>query len=121
MLTPSQLETGQDTDDADPYVCFRRREVRQVRKTRGRDAQSTEKLRRLRKEMEDARQLMALVKQREMTRREILKVERTLFEQRSSMKDVKRKLGIKGDDLDLINQKVSSSRPNSVELSSERK
>lgn len=39
-LMPSlKFETNQETDDADPYVCFRRREVRQVRKTRGRDAQ----------------------------------------------------------------------------------
>ncbi|KAI9677550.1 MAG: Enhancer of polycomb-like protein 1 [Caeruleum heppii] len=105
------LDTGQDTDDADPYVCFRRREVRQVRKTRGRDAQSTEKLRRLRKEMEDTRQLLALVKQREMTRREMFQVERTLFEQRSNMKEVKRKLGIKGDDVDLINQKPQKKKP----------
>ncbi|KAI9826885.1 MAG: Enhancer of polycomb-like protein 1 [Thelocarpon impressellum] len=100
-----KLETGQETDDADPYVCFRRREVRQVRKTRGRDAQSTEKLRKLRKELEDARQLVATVKQRELTRRELLAVDRTLFEQRSRVKDAKRKLGIKGDDEDLINQK----------------
>lgn len=101
-----KFETGQDTDDADPYVCFRRREVRQVRKTRGRDAQSTEKLKKLRKELEDARQLMAMVKQREMTRRDMLAVDRQLFEQRVELKKIKRALGIKGDDEDLINQKV---------------
>ncbi|KAI9847813.1 MAG: Enhancer of polycomb-like protein 1 [Sclerophora amabilis] len=99
------IETGQDADDSDPYVCFRRREVRQVRKTRGRDALSTEKLKKLRKELEDARQLIAMVKQREVTRRELLAVDRNLFEQRSRVKDAKRKLGIKGDDDDLINQK----------------
>ena len=37
-------ETGAETDEADPYVCFRRREARQVRKTRNRDAHSAEKL-----------------------------------------------------------------------------
>lgn len=105
-----QFETGQDTDDSDPYVCFRRREVRQIRKTRGRDAQSADKLRRLRKELEDARQLVALVRQRELARREMLAVERQVFLQRSEVKDMKRKLNVKDDDEDLINQKVRQNR-----------
>lgn len=105
-----QFETGQDTDDADPYVCFRRREVRQIRKTRGRDAQSADKLRRLRKELEDARQLVALVRQRELARKEMLSIERQVFLQRSEVKEMKRKLNIKDDDEDLINQKVSAIR-----------
>lgn len=105
-LTIKQFETGQDSDDADPYVCFRRREIRQIRKTRHRDAQSAEKLRRLRKELEDARHIMAMVKQRELLRKEVLSVDRMLFKQRLEAKETKRKLGIKGDDDDLINQKV---------------
>lgn len=100
-----KFETGQDTDDADPYVCFRRRELRQIRKTRNRDAQSAEKLRKMRKELEDARQLLAMVKQREMIRKEVLIIDRTVFQQRTEVKETKRKLGIKGDDDDLVNQK----------------
>ncbi|OOQ87466.1 Enhancer of polycomb-like protein 1 [Penicillium brasilianum] len=100
-----KFETGQDTDDSDPFVCFRRREVRQIRKTRGRDAQSAEKLRRLRKELEDARQLVALVRQREVARKEMLGMDRTIFMQRNEVKEMKRKLNIKDDDEDLINQK----------------
>ncbi|KAJ5600323.1 Enhancer of polycomb-like protein 1 [Penicillium hetheringtonii] len=106
-----KFETGQDTDDSDPWVCFRRREVRQIRKTRGRDAQSAEKLRRLRKELEDARQLVALVRQREVARKEMLSTERHLFLQRSEVKDMKRKLNIKDDDEDLINQKPKKKQP----------
>ena len=106
-LTISKFETGQDTDDADPYVCFRRREIRQIRKTRHRDAQSAEKLRRLRKELEDARHILAMVKQREIMRKEVLSIDKLLFKQRADVKETKRKLGIKGDDEDLINQKVS--------------
>lgn len=114
-LTITKFETGQDTDDADPYVCFRRREIRQIRKTRHRDAQSAEKLRRLRKELEDARHILAMVKQREILRKEILNVDKMLFKQRADVKETKRKLGIKGDDEDLINQKVSH-RPCECEL-----
>lgn len=82
--------------------------MRQIRKTRGRDAQSAEKLQRLRKELEEARQLVALVRQREVARKEMLAMERTLFMQRNEVKEMKRKLNIKDDDEDLINQKVSS-------------
>lgn len=109
-LTYPKFETGRDTDDGDPYVCFRRREVRQVRKTRGRDAQSAEKLRRLRKELEDARQLVAMVRQREMSRKDLLAYEKQIFVQRMEVKEMKRKLSIKDDDEDLINQKVRKAR-----------
>ncbi|KAI9797515.1 MAG: Enhancer of polycomb-like protein 1 [Piccolia ochrophora] len=105
LMSSLKFETGQETDDADPYVCFRRREMRQVRKTRGRDAQSTEKLRKLRKELEEARQLVELVVQREKSRKDILGVDKALFEQRLKVKEAKRRLGIKTDDEDLVNQK----------------
>lgn len=107
-LVPSlKFETNQDTDDADPYVCFRRREVRQVRKTRGRDAQVTEKLKKLRKELEEARLLVSQVKRREILHREQLAIDKLIFEQRHAVKEIKRKLSIKGDDEELlITQKV---------------
>lgn len=101
-----KFETGQETDDSDPYVCFRRRELRQIRKTRNRDAQSAEKLRKLRLELETARAMLLMVKRREQLRKESLEVDRMVFEQRLSFRDTKRKLGIKGDDELLINQKV---------------
>lgn len=103
------IESATDADDNDPYVCFRRREVRQVRKTRGRDAQSVEKLKKLRKELEEARQLVALIRQREVTKREQLVLDKQLFEQRSSLRQVKSTLPEpykEGDDELLITQKV---------------
>lgn len=100
-----KFETGQENDDADPYVCFRRRELRQIRKTRNRDAQSAEKLRKLRLEMESARNVLLAVKRREVLRKECLEIDRQVFEQRLSFRDTKRKLGIKGDEELLINQK----------------
>lgn len=111
-LQPSlKFETHQENDDGDPYVCFRRREVRQTRKTRARDVQSTDKLKRLRKELEEGRQLVAMSLQREMTKRELLNVDRNIFEQRAKVKEAKVRLGIKGDDEDLINQRVSITKP----------
>ncbi|KAL8874554.1 MAG: hypothetical protein Q9174_000141 [Haloplaca sp. 1 TL-2023] len=112
-----KLETGAETDDSDPYVCFRRREVRQVRKTRGRDAHSAEKLKKLRKELEESRQIMALVRQREITKREQLTIERQLFEQRSSLLKVKRNLPEQykqGDEELLINQRPQKKKAQDV-------
>ncbi|KAH8821691.1 putative enhancer of polycomb-like protein 1 [Xylogone sp. PMI_703] len=101
-----RFETHQEKDDLDPYVCFRRREVRQTRKTRARDVQSTDKLKRLRKELEEGRQLVAMAYQREITKRDLLAVDRSIFEQRAKVKEAKVRLGIKTDDEDLINQKA---------------
>ncbi|KIW72970.1 hypothetical protein PV04_01126 [Phialophora macrospora] len=100
-----KFETGQETDDSDPYVCFRRRELRQIRKTRNRDAQSAEKLRKLRMELETARGILLMVKRREQLRKETLEIDRLVFEQRLALRDTKRKLGVKGDEDLLINQK----------------
>jgi enhancer of polycomb-like protein len=102
-----KFEMHQDSDEMDPYVCFRRREVRQTRKTRARDVQSAEKLKRLRKELEEGRQLVLASHNRELLKAEMLKIDRAIFEQRSQLKEHKIRLGIKTDDEDLINQKVS--------------
>lgn len=108
-----KFETGQETDDSDPYVCFRRRELRQIRKTRNRDAQSAEKLRKLRTELETARGMLLMVKKREQLRKESLEIDRLVFEQRLALRETKRKLGVKGDEDLLINQKV---RPSSLRI-----
>ncbi|CAD6591648.1 MAG: Enhancer of polycomb-like protein 1 [Alectoria sarmentosa] len=108
LIIGLKFETGADTDDADPYVCFRRREVRQIRKTRGRDAHSAEKLKKLRKELEESREIMAMIRQREITKREQLAVERQLFEQRANLRQVKLNLPDQykeGDEDILINQR----------------
>jgi len=68
----------------------------------------------LRKELEEARQLLALVRQREITKREQLSVDRQLFEQRSNLRQVKKNLPDQfkeGDDELLINQKPQKKKP----------
>lgn len=107
LMPTLKFERNLDTDDADPYVCFRRREVRMQRKTRGRDAQVTEKLKKLRKELEEARFVMAQVKRHEIMIREQLALDKSIFQQRRELIETKRRLSIKGDDEELlINQKV---------------
>jgi hypothetical protein len=104
------LDNTSEADDADPYVCFRRREVRQTRKTRGRDAQIVEKLKKLRLELETSRQLVQLVNQREQINKQSLEISRKVFEERGKLKKVKSERGIigeKGEDEELlVNQRV---------------
>jgi enhancer of polycomb-like protein len=75
-----------------------------VRKTRRTDAQSTEKLKRLRQELESARGLVKDVLQREQMRKSTLVIEQQIFEQRRTSVQLKRKLNIKDTDEDLINK-----------------
>jgi enhancer of polycomb-like protein len=104
------LDNTSEADDADPYVCFRRREVRQTRKTRGRDAQIVEKLKKLRLELEQARTLVQFVNQREQLNKQSLETSRKVFEERGELKKVKSERGIigeKGEDEELlVNQRV---------------
>lgn len=109
-----KFETHQENDDMDPYVCFRRREVRQTRKTRARDVQSADKLKRLRRELEEGRLLIIASHEREVLKKEILTTDRLIFEQRAQLKEAKVRLGIKTDDEDLVNQKVSASEPDNA-------
>lgn len=106
LMPTLKFETNVETDDNDPYVCFRRREVRQTRKTRGRDAQVIEKLKKMRRDLEDARQILHVCKQREYLGRENLANNRKLFEQRILLRDARRENGIKEDDDLLVDQKV---------------
>lgn len=107
-----KFETSPDSDDGDPYVCFRRREVRPTRKTRARDLQFQDKLRTLRKELEDARQIMALCEMREKARKAMIDVDLEILNARMDLKAVRRKHNIVADDDDLlINQKVDRFNP----------
>ncbi|KAK6349700.1 Enhancer of polycomb-like protein 1 [Orbilia brochopaga] len=100
-----KFEQGQiDKDDGDPYVCFRRREHRPARKTRRTDAQSIDKLKRLRLDMERVRSLANCVHQREDSKKENQVLEAKVYLTRFKLKKYKRDFGITGDDDDLVNK-----------------
>ncbi|KAK5273384.1 Enhancer of polycomb-like protein 1, partial [Exophiala xenobiotica] len=62
-------------------------------------------------DLETARGMLLMVKRREMLRKECLDIDRQVFEQRQALRDTKRKLGLKGDDDLLINQKKQKLPP----------
>jgi hypothetical protein len=88
------LKTEELKIDSDPYVCFRRREIKTLRKTRRCDALSLEKLKRLQVEMEQAHELMEMVCKREKLRRDSLLLEHKIFEQKILIRQMKKKLGV---------------------------
>ncbi|EPQ30252.1 uncharacterized protein PFL1_02368 [Pseudozyma flocculosa PF-1] len=85
-----------ETNDSDPYVCFRRREVKQMRKTRKTDALHIEKLIRLRTELDHAASLVQLIAQREKTKRASLRQGSQCWESARALVDIKRQWGIAG-------------------------
>lgn len=65
---------------ADPYVCFRRREIKIPRKTRRSDAQITDRLRKLHLDLSSTRLLLQASIKRDRFKREALVLEGELFE-----------------------------------------
>lgn len=85
-------------NDSDPYICFRRREFRQARKTRRADNLGAERIRSLQRSLKRARELVLNVCQRELLKLQSWESEYKIFRLRSDAKSVKRALGVKGDD-----------------------
>lgn len=102
-LKLENTQTQQESDDNDAYVCFRRREVRQTRKTRARDLQGVERVRALRKTLEDGRTLARMALERDKAQRDLFEMDRLIFAQRGDLKNTKVALNIDATDDDLIN------------------
>lgn len=85
-------------NDNDPYVCFRRREFRQARKTRRADNIGAERIRLLQKSLRRARDIIFSTCKRELLKLESWEAEQEIFKLRLEAKGVKRAVGIKGDD-----------------------
>lgn len=100
-----KFENNIEKDENDPYVCFRHREVRQSRKTRRTDQQSSRRLRRLKFEMEQAQHLFRLLRRRENLRLRQLETDAAIFDMRNTAKALKRKFRIPGDDEDFVTPK----------------
>ncbi|RCK62779.1 Enhancer of polycomb-like protein 1 [Candida viswanathii] len=93
-----KFEDPSANDDNDPYVCFRRREFRQARKTRRADTIGADRIRQMQRSMNKAKELIANVSERETLKLENLQAEYDLFKLRCQTKSCKRELEVKGDD-----------------------
>lgn len=100
-----KFERPGEKEEVDPYVCFRRRELRHPRKTRRVDILNSQKLRILLKELRHAKDMSLLVAQREQINLQLIEDDLKILNKRKHVISIKRKLDIKGEDEDLINHK----------------
>jgi len=102
--------TADESNENDPYVCFRRRDSKPIRKTRTAQNAITERMVRLKTELGQAYNLALSVLQREQTKQMQLQFGYSLWKARATMLDLKRKLDchISKDDEDIL---VDKERP----------
>ncbi|KAL7417881.1 enhancer of polycomb-like-domain-containing protein [Mrakia frigida] len=94
-----------ESNDGDPYVCFRRREAKPVRKTRRTDSQSVDRLVLLQAELLKAQQLALDTLVRERRKAELVTCEREAWDAKIRLIEVKRKyptVGHKPEDEDML-------------------
>ncbi|KAJ2510245.1 Enhancer of polycomb-like protein 1, partial [Coemansia sp. RSA 2049] len=90
-------DTSKAAVEIDPYVCFRRREVRQGRKTRRADQKSLEQLRRLRVNLAMASQMLDLCVERESVKIQLVEDAQELARHRATVLRMRRRLGVAGN------------------------
>ncbi|GJN88229.1 hypothetical protein Rhopal_001194-T1 [Rhodotorula paludigena] len=91
-----------ESNENNPYVCFRRRDVKTARKTRRSDQQNLERLVRLRNDLYAAHALLVKVQERERLKLEAVQLERAVFERRCEMRELKRRLNEPDGDEELL-------------------
>ncbi|GAA6003382.1 hypothetical protein JCM10207_000307 [Rhodosporidiobolus poonsookiae] len=91
-----------ESNENNPYVCFRRREPKTSRKTRRSDQQNLERLIRLRNDLYAAHALMVKVHERERLKLDGIEVEKRVFEERCAMRELKRRLNEPDGDEELL-------------------
>ncbi|KAG8904858.1 Enhancer of polycomb-like protein 1 [Tulasnella sp. 403] len=82
-----------ESNDSDPYVCFRRREVKPLRKTRRQDTTSLDRLLKLQDELHKVLSMSKMVLEREEMKLELTNEMRNVCEKRIKVVDVKRRGG----------------------------
>ncbi|KAI0659248.1 enhancer of polycomb-like-domain-containing protein [Cubamyces menziesii] len=101
------------------YICFRRREIKAVRKTRASQASYSDRMIRLKGELETTLDIVRLVQQRETAKRETHSQNRLVWDKRHIFADLKRahpSLGSKEDE-DLFQDKEKPPKRPKVESS----
>ncbi|KAH9812715.1 enhancer of polycomb-like-domain-containing protein [Melampsora americana] len=115
-----------ESNENNPYVCFRRREIKTVRKTRRTDAQNMDRLIRLRDDLHKAQELLNTVLSRERVKREVVELEKAIFEGRCMVREMKRTLREPTGDENLLIDKKEKKRKRegsgfgSIQLSTDR-
>ena len=83
-----------EAEESDPYLCFRRRDLKVQRKTRVKDITPLNRLEQVQSELISATFLVEMVLMREKEKRKLLKAEREVWEARWGLVDLKRKSSV---------------------------
>jgi enhancer of polycomb-like protein len=96
LLLFIQTQEGKDEEDH-PWTCFRRRELKPIRRTRRTETASFDKLRKIRKDIHSGRHIMVNVTVREKTKKQKIELDRKIFEKECSVRELRKKLGIRNE------------------------
>jgi enhancer of polycomb-like protein len=107
-------EEMSDKPDSDPYVCFRRREFKNLRKGRRGDMLALEKLKSLKDDMLRVKEILDLVHEREVIRNDILDIDQMIIEKRIVVRRLKRVLNINTPDIMTSQEKAPKRSHRSV-------
>ncbi|KIL58931.1 hypothetical protein M378DRAFT_170023 [Amanita muscaria Koide BX008] len=108
------LNNDETDTQNESYICFRRREIKAVRKTRASQATSSDKLARLNVEFQYPLELAKAILSRENSKRDLTQQSQVVWEKRVAVVDLKRKfpsLGDKGDEELLIDKERPAKKP----------
>ena len=100
-----------ETIDSDPYVCFRRRDIRATRKTRRTDNYSVEQMQRLQYELRDAHRLAQMTLEREVRKKALFTSQKEVWEAKWKLYETKRRwpaLGLTSEEEEIITGKPTS-------------
>ena len=105
-----------ETNEGDPYVCFRRRDAKPVRKTRRSDTGSIDRMQSLQNNIRQLNHIAQLVVRRETMKHSRALEERQVMNTRMQLSEVKRKFpttpfGMRDDDDVLVDKIVKRPRP----------
>ncbi|KAF8587580.1 hypothetical protein K439DRAFT_810742 [Ramaria rubella] len=87
-----EAQEKEDKTGGSPYTCFRKRDVKPMRKTRTNNVMHTEKLTRLRTELQNSLELAQLVLQRERLKREAASIAVDIWHNRESLAEYMKQL-----------------------------
>ena len=100
-----------ETNDGDPYVCFRRRDIRQTRKARRTDNFSVERMQKLQFELRSAYSLVQMVQRREAEKAALYKIDKEVWEAKWKLFETKKRwpsLGMTREEEELITGRQSN-------------
>ena len=94
-FSSSSSSSSSSNNNIDPYVCFRRREIRQPRKTRRADMEALTKLSRLQEQFEDLLLLLRISLQRDQLKKSLLLEGTLIFGNTFMLESFKAKYGVR--------------------------